>query len=323
MIHRHVTDGLRNCALDYVLGLLSVAEATAVAEHLGEGCRVCAREIRANRRLIDLLLSQRAWDDPPSDLRQRLLALIETDLCDRREPGQGRDVRGGAIPAGWTIVRKGLEGWMVGEGQASTIKPLSHHDADGIRIMLVRLEAAGLYPGFRTARPVELYIVDGDLLVNHERLGRGDYCAAPAGTAFKDMESRDGCEFLLLKPDRQRVAEEEERAASFDLIVVRAAEGSWLPTPARGVTVKPLFTDPLRRTETYLVRAEPGSRMPRHRHVTADRTFFLEGDGRMGTVSLEAGDFYRAEAGTMHEVSWTERGCLCITLASITDVADE
>jgi anti-sigma factor ChrR (cupin superfamily) len=321
MIHRHITEDLRNLALDYVLGLLPAAEAAAVSDHL-EGCRVCAREIRANRRLIDLLLAQQPWEEPPPGLRHRLLTLIEAEPRRRPKPGQKRNVDSDAVPTGWTIVRKGPEGWMAGEGMASAIKLLSHTDADGIQIMLVRLEAAGLYPGFRAARTVELYIVEGDLLVNRERLGSGDYCAAPAASVLHDMGSRDGCEFLLLKPDRQSVAEEERCAASSNLIVVRAAEGNWLPTPARGVTVKPLFTDPLRRTETYLVRAEPGSRMPRHRHVTADHTFFLEGDGRMGTITLEAGDFYRAEAGTMHEVSWTERGCLCLTLASISDVAE-
>ena len=322
MIHRHLTEDLRNRALDYVLGLLPAAEAVAVAEHLETGCRVCAKEIRANRQLIDLLLAQRAWDEPPAGLRRRLLALIEADPREQARPGQARDVGGGAIPAGWTIIRKGRAGWMAGKGKASAIKPLSHNDADGNGVILVRLQAAGFYPGFCAAGSVELYVVKGDLLVNDERLGAGDYCAAPAGIVLKDMESRDGCEFLLLKPDRQRAAEEEKCADSFNLIVVRAAEGIWLPTPAHGVTLKPLFTDPLRRTETYLVRAEPGSRMPRHRHVTADQTFFLEGHGRIGTISLEAGDFYRAEAGTIHEISWTERGCLCITLASISDVAE-
>jgi anti-sigma factor ChrR (cupin superfamily) len=322
MIHRHLTEDLRDLALDYVLGLLPAAEAAAVSHHLEEGCRVCAREIRANRRLIDLLLAQQAWEEPPSALRHRLLTLIEAEPRRRPKPGQERNVDRDAVPTGWTIVRKGQEGWMAGEGKASAIKLLSHNDADGIQIMLVRLKAAGLHPGFCAARPVELYVMEGDLLVNHQRLGSGDYCAAPAGTVLHDMGSRDGCEFLLLKPDRQSVAEEEGCAASSNLIVVRAAEGSWLPTPARGVTVKPLFTDPLRRTETYLVRAEPGGRMPRHRHVTADHTFFLQGDGRTGTIILEAGDFYRAEAGTMHDVSWTERGCLCITLASISDVVE-
>lgn len=42
----------------------------------------------------------------------------------------------------------------------------------------------------------------------------------------------------------------------------------------------------------------------------------------MGTLVIEAGDFYRAEPGTVHEVSWTDRGCLCLTIASISEPID-
>ena len=318
MIHRHVTEGLRALALDYVLGFLPVADAAAVAAHLEAECEVCAREVRANRYLVDLLLAQQAWEEPSAGLRDRLLTLIESEIGEQSRPGP--DIGFCAIPDGWAIVRSGREGWKAGEGRATALKQLSHNDADGSRVMLVRVEAGGLYSGFRAAGTVELYVVEGDLLVNSERLCTGDYCAAPTGTLLNDMESRSGCEFILVKPDREVETEEEIGAASFSVMFLRASDGSWLTTSAPGVTVKPLFTDPARRTETYLVRAKPGSRMPRHRHVTADRTFFLEGDGRTGTMILEAGDFYRADVGTVHEASWTERGCLCITLESISEV---
>ncbi len=142
----------------------------------------------------------------------------------------------------------------------------------------------------------------------------------PAGTSLSNPVSPSGCQFILLLPDRSAMGTEGEGCASSStLVIVRAAEGTWLPGPAEGVTMKPLFNDPQRGTATYLVRADPGSRLPRHRHVTADQTYLLEGDGRMGTLVIEAGDFYRAESGTVHEVSWTNGGCLCITLASISE----
>jgi quercetin dioxygenase-like cupin family protein len=169
---------------------------------------------------------------------------------------------------------------------------------------------------------VELYLLEGDLRVNGAQLGRGDYCAVPAGIVLDDMASLGGCQFLLLRPGFSEMDTGAEGSVASELVIVRSAEGAWLPGPVPGVTVKPLFTDPIRRTETYLVRARPGSYLPRHRHVAADQTFFLDGDGRMGTLVLEAGDFYRAEAGTVHDVSWTEQGCLCITLASISDAAE-
>jgi quercetin dioxygenase-like cupin family protein len=306
MIHRHVTVGLRNLALDYVLGFLSAAEAAGFEAHLKAGCEVCTGEVRANRYLTDLLLNQPASGEPPPNLRDRLLALIESVA--------------GSIPAGWTVVRGGEEGWRTGKPTAPAIKQLSHDDADASRLLLIRLVAGGVYPGFRAVETVELYIVKGELVINGEPLSQGDYCAAPAGTMLNDMESHNGCELILLRLERGLEIDHERGAMTpSNLVVVRASDGTWLPTPASGVTVKPLFLDLVRRTETYLIRAQPGSRMPKHRHVTADHTFFLAGDGRIGAMLLEAGDFYRAEAGTVHEVSWTDSGCLCITFASIVE----
>jgi anti-sigma factor ChrR (cupin superfamily) len=323
MIHRHVTENLRDRAVDYVLGFLSAAQAAAVEAHLEEGCQVCAGEVQVHRHLVDLLLVERPSAQPPAELRERLLALIQGECSQESGRNHGLDVETDAIPAGWTIVRAAEGKWMAGEDKGTAIKVLGRDDAEGCRTMLVRLKAEGCYPGFSPAGPMELYLIEGDLLVNGERLGPGDYCAAPAGTVLHDMESPGGCQFLLLRPDLCEAGKGTEGGfGASTLIIVRAAEGTWLPGPAAGVTVKPLFRDPARQTESYLVRAEPGSRLPRHRHVGPDEAFFLEGDGRMGTLVLEAGDFYRAEAGTVHDVSWTARGCLCITLASVAGVAE-
>lgn len=323
MIHRHLTEDLRNLALDYALGFLPAAQAAAVEAHLTEGCELCAGEVRANRHLADLLLGQQPSAQPPPELRDRLLALIQDNSRERVRPDHGSDVGSDFVPAGWTIVRRGEGEWIASEAEGATIKRLSRDDAEPGRTMLVRLEPGGRYRGFRSAGTVELYLVEGDLLINGELLGRGDYCAVSAGTVLDDMESPGGCQFLLLRPNFSGMGRGAKGSfGSSELIIVRAAEGTWLPGPATGVAVKPLFTDPVRRTETYLVRAQPDSRLPRHRHVAADQTFFLEGDGRMGTLVLEAGDFYRAEAGTVHDVSWTQRGCLCITLASISDATE-
>ena len=187
-------------------------------------------------------------------------------------------------------------------------------------MLLVRLEAGGAYPGFRPTDTVELYLIEGDLRLNGALLRAGDFCALPAGAPLSDMVSPSGCQAIMLRPDHagEAPADHEDPSPS-GMIIVRATEGTWLAGPAEGVTVKPLFNHPVRGTATYLVRAEPGSRLSRHRHVTADQTFLLEGDGRMGTLVIEAGDYYRAEPGTVHEVSWTDRGCLCLTMASIAE----
>ena len=68
------------------------------------------------------------------------------------------------------------------------------------------------------------------------------------------------------------VAEEDGHAhasnlhtAPSELLTLRADEGQWHEA-GRGIRVKPLFTDPRTRMVTTLVRMEPGTRIPLHRH---------------------------------------------------------
>ncbi|WHZ16323.1 MAG: hypothetical protein OJF52_003172 [Nitrospira sp.] len=323
MIHRQLTDELRDLALGYAMGSLSPTQAAAVEKHLTEGCELCAQEVRASRLLANLLLTQGAFEQPPPELRDRLLSLIHAEAQEQAVMERGSDDEAGSIPSGWTIARATDGRWESGDRDGSASKLLSHDAAECRRTMLVQLEAGGCYPGFHPADTVELYLIDGNLRLNGELLVEGDFCALPAGTNLSHMVSPGGCHFILLRPDRAEEETADQGGLPFSsLIIVRAAEGSWLAGPAEGVAVKPLFNDPVRGTATYLVRAEPGSRLSRHRHVTADQTFLLEGDGRMGTRVIEAGDFYRAEPGTVHEVSWTDRGCLCLTIASISEPID-
>lgn len=320
MIHRQLSDELRDLALGYAMGSLTPAQAAAIEEHLTEGCELCAQEIRASRLLANLLVTQGAFEQPPQELRDRLLALIQAESQEQAVVRQGSDDEAASIPTGWTIVRATEGRWESDDRDGSASKLLSDDTAEGRRTLLVRVEAGGRYLRFRPAQRVELYLIDGELRLQGEVLVAGDFCAVAAGTILSDMVSPDGCHFIMLRPDRDEAEPADQGDFSpSNLVIVRAAEGAWLPGPAEGVTVKPLFNDPERGTATYLVRAEPGSRLPRHRHVTADQTFLLEGDGRMGTLVVEAGDFYRAEPGTVHEVSWTDRGCLCLTMAAISE----
>ncbi len=166
MIHRQLTDDLRDLALDYAMGLLSPAQAAGVEEHLTEGCELCAHEIRASRLLSDLLLAQRAFEQPPPGLRDRLLTLIQTEAQEQPVVGQGSDAGIDSVPPGWTVIRATEGGWESGQTEGSASKLLSHDATEGRRTMLVRMEAGGCYPSFRPADWVELYLVEGDLHLN-------------------------------------------------------------------------------------------------------------------------------------------------------------
>lgn len=136
MIHRKLTDDLRDLALGYAMGSLSPTQAAAVEEHLTEGCELCAREVRASRRLATLLLTQGAFEQPPPELRDRLLTLIQAEAQEQADVDQGWDGDIGSIATGWTIVRATDGRWESGVGDGSANKLLNHDAAEGLFAIL-------------------------------------------------------------------------------------------------------------------------------------------------------------------------------------------
>jgi hypothetical protein len=98
--------------------------------------------------------------------------------------------------------------------------------------------------------------------------------------------------------------------------IVRATEGRFRPTPFSGVTAKRLFVDPVTGNITWLLRMEPGSRYPAHRHSTTEQCLVVTGDVGFGEIRLGAGDFQAALGGTIHDALETINGCQLLILAS-------
>lgn len=107
-----------------------------------------------------------------------------------------------------------------------------------------------------------------------------------------------------------------EIVAAVGLHIVRSGQGSWEPTGVPGVSFKPLYIEPSQESVTMLVRMEPGSTYPRHRHAAIEHCFVLEGDLRIGELVFRAGDYQCNASETIHEVSSTEQGNLLLIVAS-------
>ncbi len=101
------------------------------------------------------------------------------------------------------------------------------------------------------------------------------------------------------------------------LFVVKADVGELEPTGVAGVTAKALYVDPATDRITMLVRMEPGSTYPAHRHAGAEESYILEGDLSDGVVSLRAGDYVRKDGGTVHEAQSSDTGCFMLIVASL------
>lgn len=107
----------------------------------------------------------------------------------------------------------------------------------------------------------------------------------------------------------------ERAAAAPSLLVVRADEGKWMRTADPGISVKLLYVDKERDTVTTLVRMEPGSRIPPHRHLGVEQCLVLEGDVSSAGHTLGAGDFNCALPGSVHDDLTTKGGALLLLVS--------
>ncbi len=107
--------------------------------------------------------------------------------------------------------------------------------------------------------------------------------------------------------------------ASVGWTSVPSDEGAWEETGLPGISVRRLFVDPVRNYVTMLVRAAPGASYPPHRHYDVEECFVLEGDLHVNDSVLHKGDYQRADAGSIHNVQWTEGGCTILIVSSTQD----
>jgi len=103
------------------------------------------------------------------------------------------------------------------------------------------------------------------------------------------------------------------------LLIARAETINWQPQRVPGCWIKPLLVEQQRKIATSLVRMDPGTHFPAHRHGGPEEVFLLDGDLVIEGQKMKPGDYCRAETGTIHAESYTESGCLFFLKASQLD----
>lgn len=91
----------------------------------------------------------------------------------------------------------------------------------------------------------------------------------------------------------------------------RAAEDDWIDVNPL-IKCRRLHVDPVAGIQTVLIRALPGACIPRHRHSQDEEFIVLEGECRIGTHPLRAGDAHFATAGSWHDDITTSTGILVL-----------
>jgi len=99
------------------------------------------------------------------------------------------------------------------------------------------------------------------------------------------------------------------------LLIARSDELGW-QTMAPGIFYKPLYEDTGRKYNTSLVRMEAGAQYSSHHHAAIEELFMLSGDLHVENQIMRAGDYCRADAGSIHGETFSDTGCLFLMMAS-------
>jgi anti-sigma factor ChrR (cupin superfamily) len=97
-------------------------------------------------------------------------------------------------------------------------------------------------------------------------------------------------------------------------VSILASEGRWQEM-REGVLLKKLHVDKATGVATSLVRMLPGTSLPVHQHIGVEQFFVIEGDCNVAGQRLTSGDYHRAEAGSIHESTYTVDGTLFLLIA--------
>lgn len=104
-------------------------------------------------------------------------------------------------------------------------------------------------------------------------------------------------------------------------VSILGTQGDWLELQ-EGVLVKQLYVDKSTGIATSLVRMQPGTSLPVHKHLGVEQILILEGDCVVAGQRLGSGDYQRAATGTTHQSTYTEGGTLFLLIAPECEVLD-
>ena len=88
---------------------------------------------------------------------------------------------------------------------------------------------------------------------------------------------------------------------------------------APGISCKILATDAASDRVSMLVRLDPGTDYPPHRHEAVEELHMLRGELIVDDQTYYPGDYRRAESGTFDRRVWSETGCSCVLITSLRD----
>jgi len=87
-----------------------------------------------------------------------------------------------------------------------------------------------------------------------------------------------------------------------------------------GISCRLLSTDIEHQRVSMLVKLSPGATYPSHTHAGVEELYLLDGTLMIDDCVLHPGDYNRAEPDSSDYRVWSETGCTCLLITSISDL---
>src|SRR5688572_22105026 len=158
--HQEANDETREWASLHALDLLTGDDLKAYERHLQAGCAVCQEEIRSFREVAGKVAMAPKSFSPSPGLRDRVIASTW--------PASSAGAPTKAIPlnsAGLLIANSNEIPWEPSSIPGYWTRLLFEDTVRKYRTSLVRMDPGTVYPAHRHAVVEELYLIEGDLIV--------------------------------------------------------------------------------------------------------------------------------------------------------------
>jgi quercetin dioxygenase-like cupin family protein len=144
------------------------------------------------------------------------------------------------------------------------------------------------------------------------KLAEASSVAMPIGSRERFVEglSKSRAPQQQISPDASVILNES------GVLISRSEAKKWQAVGVSGIWAKILFGDVERNSVTSLIRMDPGTSYPSHRHGGPEEIFLLSGEITLQGKLMKPGDYCHAEPGSIHGQSFTATGCVFILRAS-------
>ncbi len=198
MSFEHAMGDPAELAALYVAGALTDEQVADFESHLRHGCALCAAELRGLEGAAAALLRSVEPIEPEAGVKAALLARLESPQPDGDNPQVWKQWQTDAHQAGLFVRRAGEGEWEpTGIAGIDIRRLFVDRDRDQIT-MLVRMAAGTAYPRHVHGGPEECFVLEGDLYVDDDELGAGDYQRAAPGSKHGIQRTERGCTLLIV-----------------------------------------------------------------------------------------------------------------------------